>query len=272
MKLLRFFLLGVLLCAWDPCARADDTGGDIGLELLPKGRLFQPTFADPREIRMALTFEGDTRIDAMIGNYFSLLGIRPKNNDDWLADFGLEGAGYFTMRSEDSRFPLETADGLVGVYTELANGPWQYQLRYTHISAHLADGSEGITPIAYSREFLTARVGYVPSPSYQVYVGTHYLTHTIPLLPGWELQSGGSLFYPWAHTKLTPFVGLDLHWNQESDVTLSVSAQLGVALNNPPDAYHSFRFFYSYYSGADPRGQFYNRPLTMNSLGVEMQI
>ena len=111
----------------------------IGLELIPKGRPFRLTFADPREIRMALTFEGSSKINATIGNYFSILGIRNENNPDWFFHVGLEGAGYFTMKQAEKRFPLETADGLIGLYIETSVGSAQYQFRLTHISAHLAD-------------------------------------------------------------------------------------------------------------------------------------
>ena len=52
----------------------------------------------------------------------------------------------------------------------------------------------------------------------------------------------------------------------------SINYHLGIALNKPDEPYHSFRFFYNYFSGADPRGQFLNRPITAHSLGVEMQI
>ena len=267
MKLLRLILLGYV-CAFCLPAFCD---GDISMDLLPRGRPFRLTFADPREIRMALAFNGDAGIKALIGNYFSIFAVQPKDKS-WLLHFGLEGAGFFTMRQADDRFPLETVDGLIGTYVDVSSGPMQYQLRFTHISAHLADGSIGVAPIAYSREFLTARAAFAPSQNYEVYAGVQYLTHSIPVLPPWALEAGGSLFVPWPHTKLTPFTALDLHANNESAATVSVSAQLGIALNNPPEAYHSFRFFYWYYSGQDPRGQFYMRTYTSNSLGIEMQI
>jgi hypothetical protein len=115
-------------------------------------------------------------------------------------------------------------------------------------------------------------VGYVPEPNYHVYFGVHYLTHSIPPLPGFALQWGGEVFFPWREMKLSPFLALDTKWNHESPVALSVSAQVGIALNNPPEAYRSFRFFYSYYSGEDPRGQFYLSIYTAHMLGIEMQI
>ncbi|NBX93229.1 MAG: DUF1207 domain-containing protein [Proteobacteria bacterium] len=245
----------------------------LGLELLPSKRPFRLTFADPREIRMALSFQGSSGINASIGNYFSLLGIKPVSEGlqpDWIAHAGLEGAGYFTMRQADSRFPLETADGLIGTYFEGASGPFQGQLRFTHISAHLADGSSGV-PIAYSREFISLRVGYVPGEELQVYSGLQVLVNTVPKVEPWALQLGGNFFLP-GQSNLTPFVSADLKWRQESPENPAIHLLMGLALNNPPQAFRSFRFYYAYFTGADPRGQFYNQVVTTHSVGIDMQI
>jgi hypothetical protein len=245
----------------------------LGLELLPSGRPFRLTFSDPREIRMGISFQGNSQINATVGNYFSLIGIQAKDaveKNPSLIHFGLEGAGYFTMRQEDKRFPLETADGLVGTYIEGAYGSWQGQIRLTHISAHLADGSEAV-PISYSREFLVLRAGYVPFDELQIYSGVHYLINTVPKVNPWAIQIGGNYFIPF-NQSLVPFVGFDLKWREESRFNPSFHALFGLALNNPPQAYKSFRFYYSYYNGADPRGQFYSQIITTHSVGIDMQI
>jgi hypothetical protein len=244
---------------------------DIGMELIPKGRPFRLTFADPREIQMLLSFEGDNRINAAIGNYFSIFGIRSTENSDAQLHFGLEGAGYFTMKQAEQRFPLETADGLIGTYIEGAKGPWQAQMRFTHISAHLADGSKEI-PIPYSRETLGLRAGYLVTKDIQVYTGVYYLVNSFPILPGFSAQAGSTAFIPVGSSKIVPFAGVDLKWKQESIANPCFSAKLGIALNNPPESYRSFRFFYAYYTGTDPRGQYYNHLYTSHSVGVEMQI
>lgn len=244
---------------------------DTGMSLLPGGRPFQLTFTDPREIRMALSFEGDDKINAAVGNYFSFFSLEPTDGIGWKFHFGLEGAGYFTMRQADGRFPLETADGLIGSYFEGNNGPLQAQVRYTHVSAHLADGSSD-TPIAYSRETLSLRAAYSWEHTALLYLGPSYLVNSSPELPGWSFQTGGYVFVPWVMPTLNPFVGTDLKWKQETPINPSWSIQVGVALNNPPVAYRSFRIYYLYYTGANPRGQYYQQPITSHSVGIEMQI
>lgn len=243
--------------------------GQLGVELLPKGRLFQLTFSDPREIRMSLSFQGSSQINASVGNYFSLFGLGYSEGEP-IFHMGLEGAGYFTMRQEDKRFPLESADGLIGAYFEAKSGSFQGQFRLTHISAHLADGSSG-NPIAYSREFAVLRLGFVPQKELQLYTGLHYLINTVPRVRPWTFQLGGNYFLPF-DSSLVPFMGADLKWREESSTNPSAQLLLGLALNNPPEAYRSFRIYYAYYTGADPRGQFFNSLITNHSVGIELQI
>lgn len=253
------------LCSGLPAAN------EIGLKLLPKGRPFRLAFADPREIRMALLYEGNSRIDAVVGNYFSLFAVQPAEPTDWAVHLGLEGAGYFSLRQVDQRFPLEAADGQLGVYVEGKSGSWQGQIRYTHLSAHLADGSSG-TSIPFSREFFSFRLGYLIRNDIHLYAGMYLITNSVPEVPPLWFQSGGSFFSPWGLGNLAPFVAMDFKWKRESEYNPTFNLQLGLALNNPPEAYRSFRFFYAYATGADPRGQFYDRQSTSHSVGIEMQI
>jgi len=266
MKKSLFFFLVVFLCSFSQARQSDN---DLAIKLLPKGRLFRLTFSDPREIRMGLSIQGDSQIHATVGNYFSILGLGYSDTRPFF-HMGLEGAGYFTMRQEDKRFPLETADGLLGAYFEAQSGSFQGQFRLTHISAHLADGSNK-TPIAYSREFAVLRLGFVPQEELQLYTGIHYLINTVPQVRPWTFQLGGNYFLP-LDVSLVPFIGFDLKWREENNTNPSSQVLLGLALNNPPQAYRSFRLYYAYYTGADPRGQFFNTLITNHSVGIELQI
>lgn len=261
------FIFIALICA---VSQAHNEGGNVALELLPRGRPFRLTFADPREIRMVLLFEGDSRLHAMVGNYFSIFALRP-TDASWDFHVGLEGAGFFSLRQAQQRFPLESTDGLLGAYAEAKQKAWAVQLRYTHLSAHLSDGINQ-NPIAYSRESTNFRIGFLPRDDLFLYAGASAIVHSIPTVRPWAFQCGGSFFVPWSSGKLAPFSAVDLKWKQESPFNPSFTLQLGIALNNPPESYRSFRFFYAYFTGADPRGQFFERSATSHSIGVEMQI
>jgi len=262
--MLRFFFVGIVLFPLIATA-------NYSFKKKKKKRVFRHSFADPREIRMALSFQEDSRVDAWIGNYFTLFGLSsdPENPSFYM---GLEGGGRFTMRRADNRFPLETADGTIGTYIESSYKEWSAQLRYTHISAHIADGISK-APIAYSRESMILKVGYVPTEEVFGYLGVGYLVNSVPNLPKAMAQLGGHAFWMSSKMrKLSPFAAWDLQWRQEASANPSFCIQLGMALNNPPNAYESFRFFYSYYTGMDPRGQFYDELITAHSFGIEMQI
>lgn len=259
----------LLLILWCVIPFAGLRGAEIQWEALPKGRPFRLPLADPREIRMGLSLAGSDSIQAAVGNYFSLVSLRTGEGDLW--HLGIEGAGYFGMRQAGGRFPLETTDGLIGLYLDGNRGDYQWQLRYSHISSHLADGSTD-TAIPFSREYVKLRGSWVPSPFAQVYVGTTWIVNTVPDVGKWGLQWGASYFMPTSFQMVLPFIAADFQWKQESIFNPSLSFQLGVALNDPPEAYRSFRIYYAYQTGADYRGQFYDRPLTLHSLGIEMQI
>lgn len=263
MKLKFLFILAVF---------SSETLFAMRLELIPKGRPYRLTFADPREIRMSLQFHSDSRLTAAVGNYFSLVEWNSESSNPWRAHFGLEGAGYFTMRHTATRFPLETTDGLIGAYLETQQGEWQGQIRLTHISAHLSDGISNATPLIYSRESVVAKAGWSPDPTRQCYGAVHMLVHTIPELPRFAFQLGGYYFWEGVSQWLLPYIATDLKFSRESSFSPSWSWQMGMAINNPSESYRSFRLFYSYYTGADPRGQFYFRNYTSHALGLEMQI
>ncbi|MBI3294706.1 MAG: DUF1207 domain-containing protein [Deltaproteobacteria bacterium] len=264
MKPSLFLLTTLLLCAL--C-----DANELQLKLVPRGRPFQLTFADPREIKMALSFEGDSRINAMIGNYFSLFGLQSASNPDNSIHVGLEGAGYFSMVEAERRFPLETSDGLIGTYIEGRVDNWQWQFRYTHVSAHLADGSSD-TPIPYSREHIAGRLAYFPTPDIDLYAGVYCLVNSVPVVAPLGFQIGLNYFSPWSAVSLTPFFGADLQWKEQSSVNPTASIELGVAMSNPRERYRSLRIFYAYLTGSDPRGQYFTRVTTTHSLGIEMQI
>ncbi|MBY0370539.1 DUF1207 domain-containing protein [bacterium] len=260
-RLLASLLL--LLCAAPSFAESSD------FTWVPGGRLFPVTFADPREIRTFVNFNSGNHIQASVGSYLSLFSVAPEDKS-WGVMFGLEGRGYFVMRQEGGRFPLESVDGTLGLYTEYSQGPWAAQLRYTHVSAHLADGSSG-TAIPYSRETLSLRGSYNPCENAQVYVGIHRLVNSVPKMHPLALQVGGNYFWDLGFSAV-PFVAGDLRWQEESTVNPSFALQLGVAISQPGKPRHAFRMYYSYFTGADIRGQFYLDTRTYHGFALEFPL
>jgi len=263
MRALALYLISLVSGAASAHAESDR------FTLVPDDRLFPLTFADPREIRTFVAFNNGREIHAAVGSYQSLFSVTPEDKR-WAMHFGLEGRGYFVMRQEGGRFPLETVDGTLGLYLEYAQGPWQTQLRYTHVSAHLADGSTGIA-IPYSREMISLRASFAAGQDGQLYVGAHKLVNTIPRVHGLSLQFGGNYFFPW-EGRVTPYIAGDLRWQEESKVNPSFALQLGIALQQPGRPRDAFRIYYSYFTGVDIRGQYYRDTRTYHGFAIEFAL
>ncbi len=235
---------------------------------VPKGRLFPTPMADPREIRSWVAVSGP-RLSASLANHQSFFSASPEDGS-WRFHFGIEGRAYFTLRQQGGRFPLETVDGTIGLYSEYAVGDWQWQLRYIHVSAHLADGLSG-NPIAYSRETVSLRSSYSPSETFQMYAGISNIVNTMPKVPVWGFQIGANGYFL-DNGSISPFLGFDLRWQGDSPANPCFALQLGLAFHGAESLRRSLRLYYSYYTGADLRGQFYQQTSTLHSFAIELPL
>lgn len=226
-------------------------------QLLPASRPVPMATADPGEVRLMLASSG-SGLHSIVGNWVSLLSVE----DVFL---GIEGRGFFTLRQEGSRFPLETVDGLFGLYLEGRVGPAFWQLRYTHVSAHLADGLIMLFASAYSRETATLKLGLGKRDAF-LFAAARYLTHSDPQLAPWGAQLGGSwVVIP---QPVSPFFSVDLQWREEWTQQFAVSLQGGLAIRGEKNQ-SGFRVFYQFYSGMDPRGQFHTESTVLHLIGCE---
>lgn len=240
-----------------------------GWVALPPGRPFPSLLSDPRDLRIGLRKNSKSELEADIGGYRSFAGWKGKvKGEDAVFHTGLEGNAYFLMRQEGSKFPLHSSDGLIGLYGEAIRGLWLYQLRYTHLSAHLSDGLFGVRQrFTYTRETLSLRVARQLGFT-RVYAGYHFLVHTDPTLPKHSAQLGFYSVFPWHWERLHPYFGGDVKIrNAEEGTTYSLTggAALVSSLGAPP-----LRLALAYQKGHDLRGQFFREKTEKWSLGLEM--
>jgi hypothetical protein len=238
-----------------------------GWSALPRGRPFPVLPSDPRDLKLGLRKNTQHELEADVGGYRSLVGWK---SEDWISHFGIEGAAYFQLRQEGSKFPLSSSDGVIGVYAETAHGPLAYQFRYTHISAHLADGLYGLrTPFVYTREFAVLRAAYQLG-NFRPYVGYQYLTHSAPVLPKSALQLGGYEIMPQHYGIVHPYFGGDLKLHGPEEGT-TFQLQAGIALISESGAF-PILITVNYLKGHDLRGQFYYEKLEKWSFGLDLEI
>ncbi len=240
-----------------------------GWVALPPGRPFPSLLSDPRDLKLGLRKNSKSELEADVGGYRSVAGWKGKiRGKTSVLHMGVEGNAYFLLRQEGARFPLHSSDGLIGIYAEAIRGLWLYQVRYTHVSAHLSDGLFNIRQrFTYSRETLSLRLarqwGVV-----RAYMGYHFLAHTKPVLPKHSLQVGFYSVLPWHWKKLHPFLGSDLRLRNSQEGTtfhLTGGVALVSSLGAPP-----LRLSLNYLKGHDLRGQFYQEQTEKWSLGLEM--
>jgi len=242
-----------------------------GWSFLPQGRPFGILPSDPRDIHLGLFKNNKSELEADLGGYRSVVGWRGEvDGRPFSFQAGIEGAAYFQMVQQGSKFPLDSSDGLLGIYGEASSGPWAYQLRYTHISAHLVDGLFGVqNPFIYTREFIEARasrrIDWI-----RPYVGYEFLTHSAPVLPKSSLEIGtyGIPDLHWG--TLHPYFGADLRVRNAQEGTtfqLGTGAAFVSAHGAPP-----LLITASYLKGHDLRGQFYNQPTEKWLFGLDLEI
>jgi hypothetical protein len=238
-----------------------------GWSALPRGRPFPVLPSDPRDLKLGLRKNTQHELEADVGGYRSLAAWK---SEGWISHFGIEGAAYFQLRQEGAKFPLASSDGLIGAYAETVHGPWAYQFRYTHISAHLADGLYGVrSAFVYTREFAVLRAAYQLG-NFRPYVGYQVLTHSAPVLPKSSLQLGGYEIMPHHWGVVHPYFGGDLKVHGTEEGT-TFQLQAGVALVSESEAF-PILLTANYLKGHDLRGQFYYEKLEKWSFGLDLEI
>jgi hypothetical protein len=242
-----------------------------GWSSLPRSRPFGVLPSDPRDLRLGLRKNNKSQLEADVGGYRSLAGWRGDiAGSDTIFATGIEGAAYFTLRQDGSKFPLESSDGVIGLYAEAAREASAYQLRYTHISAHVADGLFGVrTPFVYTREFLSLRYA-VTLAWLRPYAGYQFLTHTAPDLPRHTLELGGYGIAPAHWGAAHPYLGADLRIRNAQEGTtfqLGAGAAFVSERGAPP-----VRVTATYLKGHDLRGQFYSEKTEKWTFGLDLDI
>lgn len=240
-----------------------------GWVALPAGRPFPSLVPDVRDLKLGLRKNNKNELEADVGGYRSFAGWRGSVlGEDSILHVGLEGNAYFQMKKEGSKFPLQSSDGLIGLYGEAIRGAWMYQLRFTHISAHLSDGLYNIRErIVYTRETLSLRAAYQWGFT-RLYAGYHFLVHTKPDLSRSSLQAGFYSVLPASWHHIHPYVGADVRMRDSQEGT-TMNLTLGGALTSSQGT-PTLRLLVAYLKGNDPRGQFYNVPTEKWSGGLEM--
>ncbi len=140
-----------------------------------------------------------------------------------------------------------------------------------HYSAHLADdGIEalGRHSINYAKDYIPLFIAYTVSGIRGfVYGGARIDYYTIPERNGHVVVEGGSEFADLAiGSGMSVYGAIDIKIRQEISWGSTQSYQAGIRMITMGS--HVLRIAYTFRTGADERGQFYNQPLTSSLIGV----
>jgi hypothetical protein len=236
---------------------------------LPEGDLFRPLLADPKQPQFYMSYLGYrsdvAHFTAWHVGFGETLGIVRWSNgaEDW------EGLQLNMMAGVLAQFnwsaesrDLINADYIVGPTLTGRRGPFGARLRLFHQSSHLGDELLLSTPIArvnLSFEALDLMAD-VKMRHLRIYGGGGYLVSREPrdlkrntIQAGTEFL-GASTWFQW----LRPIAALDLKWSEQQRWRRNISLKAGWELGSARYDRRHLRFFFEFYNGFSPFGQFFN--------------
>jgi hypothetical protein len=175
-------------------------------------------------------------------------------------------------QDENFHFPVDAVDYLFGLnasYRAPAGGTNVFlaRFRFSHISAHLVDGSydkragawrDDRLPRVYSREFLDLVGAWEHADALRIYAGLQYVYHIDPAdLGRWSLQAGieGSLpavWQPWINI----YAAYDFRLAKIRSYTGNHSAEAGVKFGSWRGK--GVRLFLAWYEGYSQHGEYFD--------------
>lgn len=198
------------------------------------------------------------------------------------------GADFFTFTRARSaanfKFPVETIDYLFGAnfgyklsYKEKEIG---LRFRFSHISAHLEDGSfddktkswiNGREPFVYSKEFFELMIHFKTN-GFRVYTGFTFNFHTIPdKIKKAVLQFGFDYYaYPLRTGFFIPFIAYDFKLNGTNDYSGNNILTAGIKFGNPES--RGLSVLLTYFAGKSVHGELFDLNENYATIGFNLDL
>ncbi len=272
--------------SWSPPAgpsvlAAAQSKDEPGLEVLPRGNLFDPLIADPRWAHFSAAYQyfvDDEEIEhagaVSFGETFGLLGGPAPFDGRWQFDFQAAVFGLFDLDSDSK--DLINADYWVGLPLSYRSGPYSAMLRVFHQSSHLGDEfllRDRVDRVNLSYEAVDLKLSYEVGRGLRVYGGLGYLLNVEPEgIDPFSTQVGAEYLAPFTlgDGLLRPVAAADLQNREESDFATDLSLRAGVQFESPAQVSQRLQLLIEYFNGRNPNGQFYDRTLEYIGLGAHV--
>lgn len=269
------FALILALLPFSVSAADCSTAG--GVELFPRGRLFDPLLADPRWPHFSASYQyfiDDAQLkDAGAVSFGESFGLAGWNAGGcWQLDFH---AGVFALFDLDAESKdLINADYFVGIPIVYKIGNVATMVRIYHQSSHLGDEfllRSHVDRINLSYEGIDFKLSYTFPIGLRFYAGGGYLLSSEPQLDPFSAQLGIE-YRAHSESLLSPVFAVDSQWREEGGWPADLSARLGVQVQSKNPKNQSVQLLLEYYRGRNPNGQFYERTLEYIGFGVHVQL
>jgi len=253
-------------------------------EWFPAALNIQPFTANILEARTGFMFAlNEDRLRLDIGTSRDILLLKSREES---FSFGADLFTFTRLRSEENfKFPVETIDFYFGINAGYkisnANKEIGARFRFSHISAHLVDGSydentkswiDGREPFVYSKEFFEL-IPYYRIEEFRFYLGLTYIIHAIPDIINSTIYQAGFDYYILflSRRSITPFIAYDFKLNGLNDVYSGNNiAKLGVKFGEPLS--RGFSILLSYISGKSIHGELFDLSENYFNLGFNLDL
>lgn len=254
-------------------------------ELFPDGKLFVANFSDPFEPKIGSQFFFDKNLlELNIGAGKDLIHYHFDFRNTM--SIGLEFFNWTLLeRKSQFKFPVIAVDYFFGGYLVFQHRSYNLRFtnrfRFSHISAHLADGSydkstsswREIEPFTYSREFVqwTSNAAY---RNVNIYFNLTYLFHTIPEMRTNAIPSIGTeaiiIEFPSIRSKV--FSGFDLKFQKMLSRKFETNKNFSAGLIIGNEYKTHLRLAFQYYSGYNFHGEFYFKKINNSFFNLSVVI
>lgn len=264
-----------------PAVAAMQADEDDGIEVLPRGSLFDPLIADPRWAHFSAAYQyfvDDEEVAhagaVSFGETFGLLGGPAPLDGRWQLDVQAAVFGLFDLDSDSK--DLINADYWVGLPVSYRSGPFSALLRLFHQSSHLGDEfllRSRVDRVNLSYEALDLKLSYDLPKGLRLYGGAGYLLNVEPSdIDRFSTQVGLEYLAPFTlgGGLLRPVAAADVQNREESDFAADVSLRAGVQFESPEEISQRVQLLLEYFNGRNPNGQFYDRTLEYIGLGLHV--
>ena len=219
-------------------------------------------------VEFHLQAQNTKKFNASMGKRFGLSDIHGIGNINNLILYQLAleaNTNINLFRAEDESFKLRTMDFFIGLPFIISYKAFFYILEYNHCSDHLGDGFPikiYNKRIIYSRDYLSNYLIYNPdddiTTNISYYIGIGQILRSYPEKLGSKfIEIGIKAFF----IDNSLFIFANLEYNQDT-YYLNESFRIGYK------PHQNIGFYHEIYSGKEKRGQFYNKVITTQSIGM----